>query len=690
VSNLTYRSELDGLRSIAVYLVLVFHAGMATFSGGFVGVDLFFVLSGFLVTGIILREVDERGTFSLGGFYSRRVRRLLPAAVLAVVGTAAVQVLLASLPARVGMVPDARASLLYYANWHFIGESRDYFARDDAASPYLHFWSLAIEEQFYIVYPLLVLLLLRVARRPVRALVVVLTVVLTGSVVLQLWRATDNATYAYYATETRIYQLAAGAVLALVVRAVASRRPPRPVRGPATGLAAGLAARVAAGVAGVGLVALALVASTVVDVSPAVRGLLATAVGVVVVAGLWWSPDGVWSRLLGTSVPRYLGQISYGTYLWHWPVLLALREVLDVRPLVMATLGAVLATGLASLSFTLLERPVRRSPRLGRRGWTVALGGVGVSALVAALVVGPVLEQDRRPALTVAQRSPVGSIGADLDRPVPRDLDLVEAKHDIGPDTEQCTADHVHACTRVEGSGPHVLLLGDSQARSFVPAMERIAREHDLTLSTNVRQGCPWQQGQVNLRDGRDERAACERAREEFFADVLPEMDVDVVLAVGLSRSDAYWESRLAGRGDHGDETLHELQARTTRETAKAVTDAGAELVIARSTFGTGGYGVRGFDPVECLARAHRLADCAVVPPISRPAVDGVYDFLAGSRKRVHTVDLNPVLCPDRPACAPVVDGTVVWRDPDHVTTRFLVDNQRRVWRRLESTGVFA
>ena len=161
---LAYRPELDGVRAVAVYLVVAFHAGVGVVSGGFVGVDLFFVLSGFLVSGVILREVDERGTFSLRHFYSRRVRRLLPAALVVVVAAAALEVLTTSVATRAEYVDDARAALLYVANWQFILDARDYFSPVDDASPFLHFWSLSIEEQFYVGFPLLVLLALRWSR----------------------------------------------------------------------------------------------------------------------------------------------------------------------------------------------------------------------------------------------------------------------------------------------------------------------------------------------------------------------------------------------------------------------------------------------------------------------------------------------------------------------------------------------
>ncbi len=335
----TYRPELDGLRSVAVYLVVLFHCGVGPFDGGFVGVDLFFVLSGFLVSHVIWAEVDKHGSFRLGWFYARRVRRLLPAAVVVIVATAALQLLVASAPQRAGMLRDGQAALVYLSNWQFIADSRDYFAADEAsASPFLHYWSLSIEEQFYVVLPLALLLLLRLRRHAVVVLLV-LAAVVAGSVALQVWHAASDPTYAYYATGTRVYQLAAGVLLASITRLVT--------------IPSGLGRVLSV----VGLAGVVVVGSAVVDVTASTSGLLATVASLAVIAGLFAAPTGEAARVLALRVPRYLGQVSYGTYLWHWPIILILRQLFDVGPLVLLALAAPVATGLAALSYEIFERP---------------------------------------------------------------------------------------------------------------------------------------------------------------------------------------------------------------------------------------------------------------------------------------------------------------------------------------------
>ena len=397
-----YRPQLDGLRSVAVYLVVLFHAQAVRFQGGFIGVDLFFVLSGFLVTTVIVAEVDERDRFSLGGFYARRVRRLLPAAVVAIAVTCLVQLLVATEPTRLAMVRDAQAALLYVANWQFIADADDYFGNGIDGSPFLHYWSLSIEEQFYIVYPLVLFAVLVRARWSRRRVAVLLAALAGASAVWQVVAAGSDVNYAYYATQTRIYQPLVGCVLALVVwdlthRSERSDRSdgdaPRSWRG-------------AGALAALGTVGVLALATDLVDVSQSARGLLCTVAAGAAVVGVVLAPRSATSWVLSLSWPRYLGQISYGTYLWHWPVLLVLAEVFEVRPLVLAALAAAIATGLAALSYQVLETPIRRAKPLGRVPWPVVASGLALSLVVAALVVPTVLESDQRPALTASGAGP--------------------------------------------------------------------------------------------------------------------------------------------------------------------------------------------------------------------------------------------------------------------------------------------
>ena len=383
-----YRPDLDGLRTVAVYLVLLFHAGVGWATGGFIGVDLFFCLSGFLVTGVLLGELEQSGKLRIGRFYARRVRRLLPAAVLVVVATCLVFTLLWSVVPRLAIIGDAAAPCSTTPTGTSWPPPATTSPADVDKSPFLHFWSLAIEEQYYVGFPLLLLLLSRVPRRVRRPVTLgVLGALLVASLAAQLVLAHGSTDRAYYGTDTRLYQLLAGALLTTWLAGTSRRPSPRVAHAMALlGLRRHPAARQRAA-------------------APRPLGSRRRGHGGVRAAARRASRSAEGrplSRLLATRVPVHLGRISYGTYLWHWPVIVALGVLLDAGPGAVALLAAFVATGLAAVSYEVLEMPVRHWRRLDTRGWPVAVTGVAVSALVAGLVVAPVLSSERKPALVAA------------------------------------------------------------------------------------------------------------------------------------------------------------------------------------------------------------------------------------------------------------------------------------------------
>jgi peptidoglycan/LPS O-acetylase OafA/YrhL len=657
----SYRPALDGLRTLAVYSVLLFHTGHPWAEGGFVGVDLFFVLSGFLVTSVIVSEIDATGSLRLGHFYARRVRRLLPAAAVVVVATAAVYVLVAPVSERLSLVRDAQSALLYVANWNFLAQSGDYFAADAEQSPFLHFWSLAIEEQYYVFFPVLLLVLSRRGRRWV---VAVLAALFVASVASQLVWAQLDADHAYYGTDARLYQLLAGSLLALVLH----RLQPH-------------AARLRPGVvAWAGLVGFVVLCSGLLPVSPSVRGLAATAASIALVGSLMLADGSPLARLLSRRVPVFLGRVSYGTYLWHWPVILVLEQVLDVGPAVVAVLAVALSTGLAAASYEVLEMPVRKSRRLDGLRWSPAVVGVAASALLAATVVPLTLQTERRPSLAAvdAERSEVVSRS---NVQIPADVDWEAVTTDYG-DTGWCTVDDPSACTVEQGSGPHVLLVGDSQAQSLVPMFRTLAREHDLTLSLNVVEGCLWQERLANGKSSDEEQQNCEDARVGWYDDVLPELDPDVVVIMSRPRDDAQAWSGVVRRRDGVRRPLAQMTVQESRRTLRDITrTVPRTLLVERLVM------PETFDPASCLTTEQDADRCAVPVTAGESVTDGLSVTEAATSRKVDTLDLNPAFCPDAPVCLPVVDDEVVWRDDHHVTAQYAESRRRQVWRILRDSG---
>jgi peptidoglycan/LPS O-acetylase OafA/YrhL len=440
-ATLTHLPALDGLRGLAVIGVLALHGGFASFRGGFLGVSIFFTLSGFLITSLLLREHQANGTISLRAFWTRRFRRLMPAALLGLLVACAYGAWFASPEQLATLRADALAALGYVANWRFVLAHKRYADLFAAPSPVQHFWSLAIEEQFYVVYPVLVYGCLRLGGR--RLLTVVLALLAAGSVLSSFAHAGD-IDRVYYGTDTRAFELLAGALFALwwsAPRRYAPGRLPRPARE----------------LLGWGALAGSLVAWRVVEQTsthlPKGGFTLQAAASVAMLVAIT-SPTAV-GRVLGVAPLRAVGLISYGLYVYHWPVFLTLdasRTGLGRSPLFAVRILVTLA--LAVVSYVLVEQPIRRN-RLGRRVVRVpdlrVLAPVAVVAVVCATLV---VTWDPPP-------STVAYANANPDDFVPR---VVE----VAPTEGRTPATGASDPTRAPAS---IMIVGDSSMSDLQPAL---------------------------------------------------------------------------------------------------------------------------------------------------------------------------------------------------------------------------
>ena len=384
---------LDGIRALAIVLVLVFHGGFTWAGGGFFGVDVFFVLSGFLITGLLVSEFRQNAGIGLKRFWGHRVRRLGPALLVMLAGVTLYGWLLAPSDTLGALRSSAVATLLYVNNWHQIAGGQGYFAALNTPQPLLHTWSLSIEEQFYLIWPLVVLGILRWTRS-LRPLLVVTVVGAVASAIdmAVVYGNGAGESRAYYGTDTRAQALLIGAALAIVLAhpLPRRRRGPVPTRslvrrfdlGPAA--RGGLVVLGGAGLAGV------LVLATTVDSTSAwiYRGgftlvALATAAVIACVALVPTSP---WSRALSLRPVRYVGAISYGLYLYHWPIFVVLDNArTGLTGWALFGVRVACSVAVAAISLHVIEMPIRRGVLGGWRGWVAAPVAVGATV---ALVVG--------------------------------------------------------------------------------------------------------------------------------------------------------------------------------------------------------------------------------------------------------------------------------------------------------------
>ncbi len=640
VHRLAHRPGLDGLRGLAVAAVVAYHLGVPGAQGGFLGVDVFLVVSGYLITALLLTEHADRGRVDLGRFWARRARRLLPALVVVLVAVALWGHLAAPAATLDRLRGDGLAALAYVANWRFVLTGQSYVDGFLDPSPLRHLWSLGVEEQWYLVWPLIVVVLAgRIRRRPV--LVGVLAAAAGASAVLMaaLHHPGTDPSRAYYGTDTRAQALLVGAALAAwrVGRPVAWPRRRTADVGGAVGLAL-LGAAVVAGRVDAdwlyrgGFLAVALATAGVVAVAADGRGPLA---------------DGLGARPLA-----WVGQRSYGIYLWHWPVVVALTEATTgwAGP----ALGAARVTvtlALATASYLFVEQPVRQ----GRWPVRPALGaGTVAVAASLALLVTLATPPSARPALAAALRpAPTTTVPVASAAPVPmaRPAEPVPvagpaapvpvAGPAVAPVVAPTPAPSSTAATGPDPATPaattavaapaplQVLLLGDSQAVALGSSFTPGDAGPGIDVQGYAEVGCGlvpdayecdhWRQGWAE---------AIERVRPDV-----------VVLMVGA------WEvldHRIDGRWARFG------QPGWTEAVQAAVTDAVA-------TAAAGGVPLAVLD-VACFAQApgspYRTEQRNQIARVV--AVNRILTGTAAQQPRAHVLDYGGLVCPGGQADAEV------------------------------------
>jgi len=380
--TLGYQPALDGIRAVAVLGVLVFHAGIERVVGGFLGVDLFFVLSGFLITTLLLREWHRTGGIALGGFYARRVRRLFPALLLVLLAVSVYMRVVAPAATRSAVRLDAVSSLFYVANWRFVSSHQSYFAGSLEPSPLRHLWSLSVEEQWYLVWPLVLTVALRRLSRRLDVLLAFVLALAGASLgwMAHLVPAHADSSRAYYGTDSHAYVLLLGAALAIWRH----QHPARP----------GWAARPGQVL---GVVGLAVIGWYFVAVAGTAHWLYLGGYVPFVVAGLLvvdaaMAPvPTLFKRLLGLAPLAWIGRISYGLYLWHWTIDVWLNPArVHLSPHALTAVRLAVTFAVSTVSYYAVERPIRtanwgamRSP--GRA--TAGFAGVASAAVLVASVL---------------------------------------------------------------------------------------------------------------------------------------------------------------------------------------------------------------------------------------------------------------------------------------------------------------
>ena len=659
-----HRVDIDGLRGVAVLLVVLFHAGVPWLAGGYIGVDVFFVISGYLITGLLIDEHARSGRVSLTDFWARRIRRIIPALAVVVIATLTAGWWILLPWEFDSLLHSARATVLSIANIHFWQSSGGYFADNVEQEPLLHMWSLGVEEQFYLALPLVVVAALRLGRR--HTVTATLATLGVASLAWSIVEVTNDQQAAFYLPQFRAWELLVGSGLALARPTL--RRIPTTVANTMTWT--GLATIVAA--------ALWYTDRTRFPGTTALAPVLGTAA--IIAAGVTTHTSGTAQRLLGTTPMQWIGRWSYSWYLWHWPALVLVRQHQRTDSLPRDLLVSTTTLALAATSWRYIEEPFRRST-----GRTSPRRALAAGALVVAVLAGTVTTtlalRERTTEITLPAVTTAGSGATSSTSPGwPDDVDWSDTA--LLDELEASRAIPRVACTGIDMVRPfdpecellpgdrYLVLVGDSHAAHLAAPLLQVARANGWGMRIASLAACPVLPGVVVANES-GTLEACTLWADDVLADIEAHAE-QIAVVVTSARSGWYmpgdgytdesiWEAHIVG-ADSVERSVELWQQGVARH---------ADLLAALDVPLVWVHDVPEFRerPSECLP--YRSVDDCSTPrerasAYRSPALVAEAAALA-DRTGVVTIDPFDTFC-TIDSCRPVRGRTILYRDGDHLT----------------------
>lgn len=648
-----FRPDVEGMRAIAVLMVLLYHAGIGWASGGFAGVDVFFVISGFLITGLLVKELERDGRISLLNFYARRAKRLFPAAATVIVATAVLAWLTLPVTRWRETGGDLIASSFYFINWRLAHRSVDYLAEDAVPSFAQHFWSLAVEEQYYIIWPILLVLAFWLLHRFLKTrtlLWALLGLVAIPSLLYSVYLTQADPGPAYFVTTTRMWELAIGGAVAL---------------------GAGYWQRLSSETARLaGWLGLLMVVASLLFVSnttpwPGYAAALPTLGTALMIIGGYRAGESGPIGLLGLRPLVWLGGISYSLYLWHWPLIEATKawQGHTVLPVPLALSVIAVSIVMAWLTWKFIENPIRFSGRIGANNKLALTLGLAFSLIGAAAGAALVWaansgsNSDAKLHSSAIDSGPTGALSLPGGKvPEGSVLDTVEWMLPLAANATQDVPDAYaqgcqvpfdvatpRACRIGDPNAPtSVAVVGDSKIVQWLPALELIAKQHHLRLTVYGKSACGFNSRRQELR-GRP-YDTCYQWNREVHA-----------LLTGQDKHDYLITSQGGGRGVVDPEEVQGLL-----EWWQPLVAQGTKIIAIANNPNPG------TNVYECVAlNPDKLSECAFTrkPPPATASLRAATEQL----RDTNFVDLNDAICSST-TCPAVIGNALVYRQGSHLT----------------------
>ena len=689
-TNDRFRPDIQGMRAIACLLVLLYHAGVSFLPGGFVGVDVFFVISGFVITGQLMKEGDRTGTVSLLGFYARRAKRLLPAAGLVLVSSA---VLVWALVPKIRWETtggDIVASSLYFVNWHLAARQVNYLAEDEPPSVVQHFWSLSVEEQFYFIWPILFIVALFVAKRlglqKHLAMGLGLAVIGVPSLAYAAYLAKTDPSASYFNTGTRIWEFAGGAFIAIAA-AWLERLPQR------------LAA--IAGWVGMAMIAYSGLQFSETSVWPSWGTLVVVAgTALVLAVGPAAGPHGP-VLVLRNGFMQLVGNMSYSLYLWHWPLLIVARERYGDDKITTAygLLILLLCAIPAYLSYRFVENPIRHSAVVSRSkrvafslGANFTLIGVVAGLLLSAGVASS------STARNVASTPGAAALGDPPSATVPAtQRPGSESYPAIFPDPLQATKDlpdlYDSGCQlsatqddpKVCAYGPKdakttIAVVGDSKAAQWVPAFQQLASKHDWRVVTLTKSACAF--ATITTTNAGKPYTSCRTWTDKVLTQLTDDIKPDYLVTVSQK------SSGIVGTTDGGDlQTSKPAMVNALVDTWGRLENAGIKVISLADSLQT-----EGKDVYACVSENQDDYFTACTFDRAKGIADSGLNTQkqAAEKAKVPFIDMNPFICPTAydGTCPPVIGNVMIYRQGSHITKTYIETMAQPLYERLRKAGI--